>query len=101
MIARIWRGATRADQADQYVAYLEATGLRNYRATPGNLGVRVLRRIVADRSEFVLIAYWESWDAIRAFAGPTPEIAVYYPEDDALLLEKEPTVAHYEVVVRS
>ncbi len=100
MIARIWRGVTRAEQADVYLDYLEATGLKDYRATPGFQGVQVLRRVDGDRAEFVLVTFWESWDAIRAFAGDDPEASVYYPEDDAFLLEKEPRVAHYEVPVR-
>lgn len=100
MIARIWRGVTRAEQADEYLEYLEATGLRDYRATPGFQGVQVLRRIDAGRAEFVLITFWESWEAIRAFAGDDAEAPVYYPEDDAFLLEKEPNVTHYEVPVR-
>ena len=44
MIARIWRGNTRADKADEYLAYVEQTGLEEYRSTPGNLGAFVLRR---------------------------------------------------------
>src|SRR5919106_7014307 len=36
MIARTWRGAVRAEDADAYLDYLEATGLKEYRATPGN-----------------------------------------------------------------
>ena len=99
MIARIWRGRTRAAQADAYLAYLEATGLKDYAATPGNRGVRVLRRIAGDEAEFLLITFWDSLDAIRAFAGPDIETAIYYPEDDAYLLGREPTVTHYEVVV--
>lgn len=100
MIARIWRGVTRAEHADEYMEYLEATGLGDYRKTPGNQGVQVLRRIADGRAEFVLITFWESWDAIRAFAGEDVETSVYYPEDDAYLLEKEPFVTHYEVPVR-
>ncbi len=99
MIARIWRGRTRASQADAYLTYLEATGLKDYAATPGNRGVRVLRRIEGDEAEFLLITFWDSLDAMRAFAGPDIETAVYYPEDDAYLLGREPTVTHYEVVV--
>ena len=99
MIARIWRGRTRAAQADAYLTYLEATGLKDYAATPGNRGVRVLQRMEGDEAEFLLITFWDSLDAIRAFAGPDIETAVYYPEDDAYLLGREPTVAHYEVVV--
>ena len=49
MIARTWRGAVRAEDADAYVQYLEETGLSAYRATPGNQGVYGLRRIDGDR----------------------------------------------------
>jgi hypothetical protein len=55
---------------------------------------------VADgRADFVFVSLWESWDAIRLFAGDTPEMAVYYPEDRAFLLALEPHVEHYEVMV--
>jgi heme-degrading monooxygenase HmoA len=99
MIARIWRGRTQAAKADDYLDYLEATGLKEYAGTPGNQGVRVLRRDEGDAAEFLLITVWESIDAIRAFAGDDVERSVYYPEDDAYLLEREPTVVHYEVLV--
>lgn len=98
MIARIWRGVTPAHKADDYLAYLEATGLKEYRATPGNRGVQVLRRISDDEAEFVLISHWESLDAIRAFAGDDYERAVYYPEDKAFLLAFAPNVDHFEVI---
>ena len=98
MIGRIWTGRTRAADADTYYQYLLATGLRDYAATPGNRGVHVLRRIDGDVAEFTLITFWESWDAITAFAGPNPEVAVYYPEDDRFLLSKEPHVTHYDVL---
>ncbi|CAA9588977.1 MAG: hypothetical protein AVDCRST_MAG18-4512 [uncultured Thermomicrobiales bacterium] len=97
MIARIWRGVTPAHKADDYLTYLGATGLKEYRATPGNRGVQVLRRIRDDEAEFILISLWESLDAIRAFAGDDPECAVYYPEDRDYLLAFEPNVDHFEV----
>ncbi|MBZ0290733.1 MAG: antibiotic biosynthesis monooxygenase [Anaerolineae bacterium] len=100
MIARIWHGMTRASDADSYMEYLNHTGLPDYRATPGNLGVTVLRRIEGDVAHFTLISYWDSLDTIRAFAGDTIEVARYYPEDDAFLLEKEPTVTHHEVLAQ-
>ena len=98
MIARIWRGHTPEEKADQYLDYLKATGLRDYRATEGNRGVRVLRRTSDGRAEFLLISLWESFDAIRKFVGEDFERAVYYPEDKNYLLGFEPTVAHYEVL---
>lgn len=97
MIARIWRGVTPETKADAYLEYLHATGLKEYRSTPGNRGVTVLRRLANGRAEFVLISLWESMDAIRAFAGDDVEQAVYYPDDTQYLLELEPRVTHYEV----
>jgi heme-degrading monooxygenase HmoA len=99
MIARIWRGVTREADKDIYYDYLQKTGLADYRATKGNLGVTVLRRVYEGKAEFLLTTYWESYDAIRAFAGPNYENAVYYPEDRKFLLELDPHVNHYELLV--
>lgn len=101
MLARIWKGATRAKDADAYVKYLEATGFSEYRSTPGNRGILPLRRIVGDRAEFVLITLWESEAAIRRFAGDDITRAVFYPEDDRFLIERDEQVVHYDLVTRS
>ena len=98
MIARTWHGVVPAAKADAYFEYLSRTGLPDYRATPGNQGVTVLRRVEGDKAHFLLVSYWESMDAVRAFAGDDVEAARYYPEDTAFLLELEPNVFHYEVL---
>lgn len=98
MIARTWRGATRAADADAYVEYLLETGFRQYRETPGNAGVLGLRRVAGDRAEFLLVTLWESEDAIRRFAGDDVERAVFYPEDERFLIDREDRVGHFEVV---
>jgi heme-degrading monooxygenase HmoA len=100
LIARIWRGSTEPAQADEYTAYLERTGVRECRETPGNRGVFVLRRVASNRADFTFISLWESFDAIRRFAGEDYEKARYYPEDREFLLELEPFVEHYDVVAR-
>lgn len=97
MIARIWRGVTPAEMADRYAEYLLETGLQGYRAVSGNRGVQVLRRTDNGKTEFLLISFWESFDAIRAFAGDDLDQAVYYPKDKEFLLDMEPRVVHYEV----
>lgn len=101
MIARTWHGAVPASKADDYFEYLNETGLPDYRATPGNRGVTVLRRVEGDVAHFLLITLWDSLDSIKAFAGEDVEKARYYPEDTAFLLELEPTVSHYEVLAQS
>jgi heme-degrading monooxygenase HmoA len=97
MILRSWRGATRAADADRYVDYLRETGLRAFEVTPGNRGFIVLRRVEDDRAEFVVQSFWESMDAVKAFAGERPEVAVFYPEDDRYLIAREATVEHFEI----
>jgi heme-degrading monooxygenase HmoA len=98
MIARTWHGAVRAPDADAYHRYLLESGVPSLRATPGNRGVYVLRRIEGTEAHFFLISLWESLEAIRAFAGDDLERARYYPEDRRYLLALEPRVTHYEVL---
>jgi heme-degrading monooxygenase HmoA len=97
MIARMWHGRTRAADADAYLEYLHQTGIPDYRGTPGNRGAWVLRRVEDEVAHFVTLTFWESREAIRAFAGQDINLARYYPEDKKYLLEFEPAVTHYEV----
>ena len=76
MIARIWRGAVRAEDADGYASYMRGTGIPGYAKASGNQGVYMLRRTLDDRCEFVMVTLWESLDAIEAFAGRDHETAV-------------------------
>lgn len=98
MIARTWQGATKAEDAEAYLEYLHQTGLAEYRKTEGNRGVLGLRRIVNARAEFLLVSLWDSKEAIRQFAGDDIEKAVFYPEDERFLVERDNHVNHYEVV---
>jgi heme-degrading monooxygenase HmoA len=97
MIARIWRGVVRRQDADDYAAYIAETGFAAYGATPGNRGAWMLRRDDGDLIEFLTFSLWDSLDAIRGFAGDDIETAVYYPEDDRYLVERDLNVKHYDV----
>jgi heme-degrading monooxygenase HmoA len=96
-IARIWRGRTLAAKADEYEAYLFASGIARIREIPGNLGVTVLRRADGKETEFVVMSIWESIDAVKRFAGKDYDKAVILDRDREYLLEVEPTVKHYEI----
>jgi heme-degrading monooxygenase HmoA len=90
MIARMWRGWVRTEQANAYVAYITGTGLREYAATPGNLGCQMWTRDLEDgRTEVLTVSWWESRAAIIGFAGSDIEAAVFYPEDDEYLVDRE------------
>jgi heme-degrading monooxygenase HmoA len=98
MIAREWHGMTSVALADEYQDYIFKTGLPGLKSVPGNLGVMVLRRFESGRVHFLLISYWDSYDAIRKFTGAEIEKARYYPDDEKYLIEMEPLVRHYEIV---
>ncbi|MCM4076250.1 hypothetical protein LXN57_01580 [Actinoplanes sp. TRM88002] len=101
MIARMWRGWVRTGKADDYVAYIERTGLAGYRETPGNRGAEMWVRDLGDgRSEVTTLSWWDSLDDIRGFAGDDISRAVFYAEDDEYLVDRETTVTHHEVVRR-
>ena len=98
MIVRSWRGSVRSEDGDRYYEYLQQTGLRAYRHTPGNKGVLALRRELGDRTEFLLLSFWESLDAAARFAGGDASNVIYYPADEELLVEYDHFVNHYEVL---
>jgi heme-degrading monooxygenase HmoA len=97
VIARIWRGWTSAADTAAYVEYLNATGIPAYRSTPGNRGAWILHRRDGDRTEFITLTFWDSLDAVRAFAGDPVDRAVFYPDDDRFLVAREEHVRHFEV----
>lgn len=98
MIARMWRGWVRTEHADAYVDYITGTGLREYAETQGNRGCQMWTRDLGDgRTEVVTVSWWDSRDAIVGFAGADIDVAVFYPEDDEYLIDRETTVSHFEV----
>jgi len=98
MITRIWHGRTKRERADEYAAFLTMRAIPDYRDTPGNLDVLILRRDEGDVSHFLTVTRWQSQAAIRSFAGDDLLKAKYYTEDKEFLLEFEPEVQHFEVV---
>jgi heme-degrading monooxygenase HmoA len=71
--------------------------MKEYRATPGNRGAWIMRRDDGDRTEFVTLTFWDSLDAVKGFAGDDVERAVFYPEDDRFLVDREVAVQHWQL----
>ena len=97
MIVRIWRGWTRREDTEAYAEYILGTGIVEYKTTPGNKGAYLVSRPDGDRTEFMTISFWDSSDSIVAFAGDDIEQAVFYPEDDRYLVDRETSVKHFAV----
>jgi len=97
MIARIWRGWTRPEDADAYSEGLRQR-IKGQVLMPGKIGSILLSQKKGERCEFVTISFWESLEAIRVLAGDRIEEAVFFPLDDQYLVDRETTVTHFEVV---
>lgn len=97
MIARVWRGITRLDEADAYLAHIRDRIMPAVRNQPGLVDFWTLRRVQGDTCEFQLVTVWESMDAMQAWAGVRPDAAIYFDEDDRYLLAMEPLVRIYEI----
>lgn len=98
-VARMWQGRTRESIVERYTKYLYEEGVKKLRATKGNLGVQVFRRIHDGIAEFITISYWGSREEIRAYAGDDVEKTHHLPKDAEYLLELPPTVKHFDVLV--
>ncbi len=102
MILRKWTGTIRARDKRAYLAYIRRTGMREYRATPGNLAAQMVTRdLTRGCVEVTTLSWWKSLSSIRAFAGDDIERAHYYPMDRKYLLTRPRTVQHFEVNVGS
>jgi heme-degrading monooxygenase HmoA len=97
LIARIWKGAVRVEDGDAYARYAQETGINGYVGTPGNRGAWMLRRDLGEKTEFLMFTLWDSLDSVKAFAGDDYEVAVFYPQDDRFLIERDERSEHYTV----
>jgi heme-degrading monooxygenase HmoA len=97
MVTRIWHGATPAAKSDEYLNLMRTVAIPDYLSTPGNKGAYALRRAEGDTAHFLMITFWGSEEAIRAFAGDDINVAKYYDFDRDFLLELEPCSTHYEM----
>jgi antibiotic biosynthesis monooxygenase (ABM) superfamily enzyme len=97
MIARIWHGYTKPENADGYEAMLKPELLPGMSKIPGYKGSIVLRRSLANEVEFITIMVWESIEALQSVAGPHYAAAII-PEDRLKFLSRfDKESAHYEI----
>ena len=99
MISRIWHGYTTLENADTYENLLKGeiiVGIKD-KEIPGFREMQVFRRELENEVEFVTVIWFDSIDAVRAFAGEDYE-AAYVPEKArAVLSHFDERAQHYEV----
>jgi len=97
MIARHWRGWTKAQDAVAYENLLKEKVLPELKEIDGYRGGYVLRLDQPEEIEFVVVNFFESLEAVKRFAGPDYMTPVFEPEAKKLLCRIEPVANHYNV----
>jgi heme-degrading monooxygenase HmoA len=84
-IARIWRGRTTRERADEYEAYNYEAGIKPL--IEKALGVQTFREDGEGETEFMTISYWGSVEAMSAFTGSDPTHIHHLDRDREFLIE--------------
>jgi antibiotic biosynthesis monooxygenase (ABM) superfamily enzyme len=99
MISRIWFGWTTTQNAEAYEKLLKTEIFPGIVAKkiPGFRRIELARRPDGDEVEFVTTMWFDSMDAVKAFAGERYQMAVVPPAARALLKGFNDIAEHYEV----
>jgi heme-degrading monooxygenase HmoA len=97
MIARVWRGWARPEDADAYEAHYRSEVMDHLQGVDGFVEARLLRRPVGDEVELVSLTFFDDLDAVRRFAGPGYETAVVADAAREVLVRFDETVTHHDV----
>ena len=99
MIARIWHGWTTFENADNYERLLKEEifpGIAARNVT-GYQGIELLRRPLSTEVEFITIMWFESWEAVKQFAGEDYENAYVPAKAREVLARFDQRSQYYEV----
>ena len=84
-IARIWRGRTRRERADEYETYNYEVGIKPLIEMA--LAVQTFREDRENDTEFVTISYWASIEPMAEFTGRDPFEVHHLDRDEEFLIE--------------
>lgn len=102
MLCRLWRGWTTQENAEAYqriVHTLVIPGIEA-RRIPGFRQIDLMKRDLGDEVEFQTLMWFDSLDAIKAFAGEDHAVSHVPPQAQAVLKRFDERAVHYEVIDR-
>ena len=99
MIARVWHGWTHPERADAYERLLRHEIFPGIAAkqVAGYRGIQLFRRPLEPEVEFLTVMWFDSWEAVKQFAGQDPEQAYVPPKAREVLARFDARAQHYEV----
>ena len=103
MIGRIWHGWTKPENADEYERLLKEGIFPRIagKKVSGYRGIQLFRRALDNEEvEFVTIMWFDSWEAVKRFAGEDHELAYVPPKAREVLARFDERSQHYEIKER-
>lgn len=97
-ISRHWRGIVKPEEADHYIHHLYSDTFPKLAGIEGFIKASILRKPLGEGTEFLIVTTWQSIEAIRKFAGESASTAVVPPSVQAMMVEYDKEVVHYEIV---
>ena len=100
MVCRVWRGWTRADNAQSYDSYLQKElfpRLGRELQSHGYCGYQLLRMARGQEVEFMTMLWFDSIESVRSFAGENYETPVISEKARSLLVRFADRADHYEL----
>ncbi|HEX6957691.1 MAG TPA: antibiotic biosynthesis monooxygenase [Ferrovibrio sp.] len=101
MIARIWQGWTTPDKVAAYRRHFTTSVQPHLQTLDGFRGCYLLESIGQRETAITAVTFWESLDAIKAFAGEDICRANVEDAAAAVLVRYNTTVEHHEVAVQA
>ena len=98
MIVRTWKALTTSELEPEYLEQVRTVVMPYMHGFSGYRGAQFTRRSLGGQVEILVMTYWESMDAVRAFAGSEESHAYMPPEIAATLDSYDATSDHYEVL---
>jgi len=98
IISRHWRGVAKLEEADNYIHHLRSDTFPKLARIDGFIKASILRRPIGEGTEFLIVTTWQSLEAIRKFAGESVNTAVVPLSVQAMMVEYDREVLHYEIV---
>ena len=97
MILRHWKGIAKVEEAENYIHHLKTETFPQLSTIQGFIEVKILKRIVEQGVEFLIISTWESIESIKQFAGEVPDKAVVPSNVQAMMVDFDHFVTHYQI----
>lgn len=99
MIIRTWKARTTRDMEANYFNRVRNVVLPHLKTFHGYSGAHFAKRELADDLEILVITFWESEAALKAFTGEESEESYMPPEVAETLVSFDHNSDHFEGVI--